>query len=218
MATTKTKTPRQEVSIPDPAETGVPTPAAVPTPAPDPFDPARLRLSQDMMAAAGVKKLLTTLPVRKPSKEWFVRVRPEAAYRLSTFVVELKEDAETYLVDPDLWSELAGETTFSPRMLMTAINRQGTLFLWPVRLPGADGKIDTWSRSAMDAAEYATKQWVRVQSNMSLGAYEVLAATADLPEPEWPTTDFRELLRVAFRDRHITSADHPVIQRLRGQN
>ena len=114
--------------------------------------------------------------------------------------------------------DVLGSEYLSPRMLMTAINRQGTLFLWPVRLPGADGKIDTWSRSAMDAAEYATKQWVRVQSNMSLGAYEVLAATADLPEPEWPATDFRELLRVAFRDRHITSADHPVIQRLRGLN
>ena len=38
---------------------------------------------------------------------------------------------------------------------MTAINRQGVLFLWPIRLPGADGKIDDWSRSAMDAADEA---------------------------------------------------------------
>ncbi|MFO0852417.1 MAG: hypothetical protein U0871_28230 [Gemmataceae bacterium] len=170
------------------------------------------------MSASGVKKLLMTLPVRKPSKEWFVHCHPNPAYRVQTCVIELKEDAETYLVDPDLWPELAGETTFSPRLLMTAINRQGTLFLWPVRLPGSDGRIDAWSKSAMDAAEYASKQWVRVQANMSLGAYEVYAATGNLPDPEWPTTDFRELLRVAFRDRHITSLDHPVIQRLRGMN
>src|SRR5271166_3792977 len=56
-------------------------------PAPDPFDPARLRLSQDYLAAAGVKKLLTTVPVRKPSKEWFVRCHPDPAYRIETCVI-----------------------------------------------------------------------------------------------------------------------------------
>ena len=33
----------------------------------DPFDPAALRLSQDYTATVGVKKLLTRVPVRKPS-------------------------------------------------------------------------------------------------------------------------------------------------------
>jgi hypothetical protein len=41
--------------------------------APDPFDPAKLRLPQGFAAATGVKKLLTTVPVRKPIKESFVR-------------------------------------------------------------------------------------------------------------------------------------------------
>jgi len=40
---------------------------------PDPFDVARLTLSQDFQSAAGVKQVLNTIPVRKPSKEWFVR-------------------------------------------------------------------------------------------------------------------------------------------------
>src|SRR5690349_2804884 len=88
-------------------------------PAPDPFDPSRLRLSQDFTAALGVKKLLTTVPVRKPSKEWFVRCHHDPAYRIETCVVELKEDGETYLVDPSLWDELAGESTFGPRLLTT---------------------------------------------------------------------------------------------------
>ena len=33
----------------------------------DPFDPERLRLSQDFAATVGVKKALLTVPVRKPS-------------------------------------------------------------------------------------------------------------------------------------------------------
>ena len=119
----------------------------------NPFNPARLRLSQDFGATLGVKKAMLTVPVRKPSKEWFVRVHPDESYRLETAVLELKEERVTYLVDPVLWPELAAESTFSPRMLFTAINRQSILFLWPVRLPGPDGKLDEWSRSALEAAE-----------------------------------------------------------------
>ena len=38
--------------------------AAVTTPQLDPFDPANLRLSQSFTETVGVKKLLTTVPVR----------------------------------------------------------------------------------------------------------------------------------------------------------
>src|SRR5262249_29523335 len=73
---------------------------------PDPFDPASLRLSQDYAADLGVKKALLTVPVRKPDKSWFVRVHPAEDYRLTTAVIELKEERETYLVAQTLWPEL----------------------------------------------------------------------------------------------------------------
>src|SRR5262249_744840 len=146
----------------------------------DPFDPASLRLSQDFSAQLGVKKALTTVPVRKPDKAWFVRVHSSEDYRLQTAMVELKEERETYLVAPALWQELAGESTFSPRVLHTAVNRQGVVFLWPIRLPGPDGKLDDWNQSALEAAQRAQARWVRVQANMALGAYEVYEATAPL--------------------------------------
>jgi hypothetical protein len=187
------------------------------TAAPDPFDPASLRLSQDFASSFGVKKALLTVPVRKPDRAWFVRVHPCDDYTLQTAVVELKEDRETYLVAPDLWPCLAGESTFSPRALFTAMNRQGVLFLWPVRLPGADGKVDSWSQSALEAANMARKTWVRVAANMALGAYDVYQATGDLEQPDWPETPFRELLKIAFKDRMITALDHPVLRRLRGE-
>jgi hypothetical protein len=194
-----------------------PSPTAKGEPAPDPFDPASLRLSQDYAASLGVRKALLTIPVRKPDKSWFVRAHPDAAFHLDTAVIELKEDRETYLVAPNLWSALAAESTFSPRALFTAINRQGVLFLWPVRLPGADGKIDARSQSALQAAQLAQQGWVRVAANMSLGAYDVHQATGDLPAPDWPTYTFREMLRVAFRDRFIDNLDHPVLRKLRGE-
>jgi hypothetical protein len=184
---------------------------------PNPFDPAALRLSQDYAAGLGVKKELLTVPVRKPDKAWFVRVHPEAAYRLETAVLELKEERETYLVAQPLWAELAGEPTFSPRLLATAVNRQGVLFLWPVRLPGLDGKLDAWSASALEAVELARTRWVRVSANLSLGAYDVHTATGNLPEPKWTEKPLAELLAVAFKGRLIDSLDHPVLRKLRGE-
>lgn len=190
--------------------------AVVPTP-PDPFDPARLRMKQNFGASTGVKKHLNTVPVRKPVKEWFVRTHPDEAYRIQTGVVELKEDREMYLVDPGLWETLGVESTFSPRQLITTVNRQNVLFLWPIRLPGSDGKIDDWNRSALEAAELATAGWVRVAANMNLGAYEIFEASASLPEPEWPTVPFKDILRIAFKDKFIDTLDHPVLKKLRGE-
>jgi hypothetical protein len=184
---------------------------------PDPFDPASLRLSQDFAASVGVKKALLTVPVRKPAKEWFVQVHPEESYRIQTAVLELKEDRETYLVAPALWNDLAAESTFGPRALFTAQNRQGVVFVWPVRLPGPDGKIDDWNRSAMEAATMAAGKWVRVAANMALGAYDVFEATGDIPPPTWRETSFRDLLAVAFKGRLVDSVDHPVLRRLRGE-
>jgi hypothetical protein len=180
----------------------------------DSLDLEKLRLSQDFNALAGVRKALLTVPVRKPDRQWFIRVHPQVEYRLPTALLNLKEERECYLVDRPLWSELPGEIT--PMVLYTAISRQGVVFLWPVRLPGEDGRIDEWNRSAMEAAELATTMWVRIAANMHLGAYEVFEATGDLPNPEWPDVTFQALLEAAFKDRVIGTLDHPVIQRLRG--
>ncbi len=183
----------------------------------DIFDPKRLRLSQDFAAELGVRKKLITVPVKKPPKEWWVQVHPSDDYHIETAVLELKEEREVYLVDPSLWQELSTESTFSPRAIFTTINRQGVPFLWPIRMPGPDGKLDEWNRSAFAAAETARGRWVRVQANMSLGAYEVWEASAKLPDPQWPDQAFNDLLRTAFKDRYISDLQHPVLTRLRGE-
>jgi hypothetical protein len=202
--------------IPPPPPVGASTNSLPPDD--DPFDPDRLRLSQDFAAAVGVRKLLTTVPVRKPSAEWWVRTHSDPAYQLETAVVELKEDREIYLVaNQELWSELAKDPTFGPRLLVTSINRQGVLFLWPTKLPGPDGKVNEWHRSATEAADAARSAWTRVYSDMSLGAYRVEVSEKIRTEPNWPGLPMREILRVAFRDKVISTWDHPVLQRLRGE-
>jgi hypothetical protein len=180
-----------------------------------PFDPAALRLNQNFAESTGVKKLVTTIPVRKPGKQDFVRVHSDPAFRLETAVLEFKEDRETYLVAPHLWSELVGELT--PKVLFTAMSRQKVLFVWAIRLPNEDGKHDDWNASALEAAQMAQKSWVRVSANMSLGAYDVFEASSALPEPEWGDMDFQKILEVAFKGRFIDNLDHPALRRLRGE-
>jgi hypothetical protein len=189
--------------------------ASKPTTKPDdPFDLDNLRLDQSFTETAGVKKLLRTVPVHKPRPQDFVRVRSEDIYRGNFPVIELKDDREQYVVGRNLVSELVGELVSVT--LFTTINRQGTLFLWPVRLPGPDGKEMEWWRSAREAAELAMTKWVRVKANMDLGAYEMYEASGAMSEPDWPEETFQELIRIAFKDRLITTLDHPVIKRLRG--
>ena len=183
-------------------------------PPPDPFDLDNLRLSQNFVDTAGVKKLLTTVPVHKPNPQDFVRVHPSLDYRMNAPMLELKTDREEYIIARPLMPELVGE--FACKTLFTATNRQRVVFLWPVRLPDPNGRPMEWWRSAREAAELAMTQWVRVKANINLGAYEMTAAQSVMSEPEWPDVSFQEIIRLAFRDRLITSLDHPVIKRLRG--
>ena len=182
----------------------------------NPFDPARLRLPQNFAETVGVKKRYTVIQTRKPGKQDFVRVHPDPAYSLQTFVLEFKDEGELYVVDPSLWNDLAGELV--PKILYVTLNRQGVLRLWPICLPDQDGRLDDWNQSALEAAEIAKTRWVRVSSNRSAGMYEVHEATADLPEPEWPDLSFAEILKIAFRGFHITDWDHPALRRLRGDS
>jgi hypothetical protein len=185
-----------------------------PTEIPNPFDPVNLRLTPDYIESAGVKKRLTSVPVKKPHRQDFIRVRPEPEFRDTFAMVQLNDDREFYIVVPALADELTGE--FTMWTLYTTINKQGTLFLWPVRLPGTDGKSNEWWRTAHEAAALATKQWVRVSANQNLGAYEIRVAAGMMSDPQWPERNFGDLLRTAFQTRLIDRSDHAVIRQLRG--
>jgi hypothetical protein len=188
------------------------------TPAgPDPFDVAALRLPQGPGAAVGVKKLLLNVPHRKPDKAWFVRCHPGEDYRILVGTLDLKEDREIYLVAPALRAELETEATYRRKLLVTAINRQGLVFLWEANMPEEGGRKDSWSQSMLEAMDMATRKWVRVIANVSGGYYDVYEAQAALTEPEWPTATLGELLRLSFKDHYINSMDHPVLRRLRGE-
>jgi hypothetical protein len=164
-----------------------------------------------------VKEALVSIRYRKPNKYEFVRVRPEEEYHLQTYVIELKNDNELFLVDRLLWPSLAGEPTFGPRAFYTAINRQGELFLWPCLLPKPDGKVPDWVAIPLEAAQKAMRNWTKIAWDDSQKRHRIWEATAQLPEPEWPNLPFNQILKLGFRDHFISSPDHQVLRRLRGE-
>ncbi len=179
------------------------------------LDLGSLRLTQSFGEVAGIKKLLTTVPCRKPSSQAFIRVHHDASWRMPAAILQLKDDGECYLVTPELFPELAQEVR--PKMLYAAITRDGNPFIWPINMPGEDGRLDSWSTSAHLAAELAGERWIRLVANRTVGAYDVVEATNLSEAPAWPDLSFEKLITLSFRDKIISSTDHVVVRRLRGE-
>ncbi len=185
---------------------------------PDPFDVRRLRLPADDDGALGVRELIVSVRFGKPSKEQFVRAHPDPAFRCTGGLIELKEDdGESFWVDPALWPHLAEEPCFGRRLVVLAVTRQGLPFLWPLRLPGPDGKTPDWVSIPLEAAKAAETRWVKLFWDLSQRRHRIKVSEHLADEPQWPTQTFPELLRLAFKDRAITTLDHPILKRLRGE-
>ncbi|MEO9591212.1 hypothetical protein, partial [Rhodopirellula bahusiensis] len=164
--------------------------------------------------AIGVKRKLVTLKVGKPDKMEFCRVHPDESYRIDTAIVEDKINRESYLVTPALWPELPDFIQLV--RLCVAVNRHGTTFLWPAKLPDPNGRLMDWHTSMLEAQELAINSWVRVQADMAAGSYAVFEATGNLPDPEWSDLTMAEMLKLAFKTRFIDSMNHPFLQELFG--
>ena len=187
-----------------------------PKTAPNPFDPAALRLTDGFAANGGAEKKLLVLKAQKPPKQAFVQVHPSPELRIRVALLELKEEGEVYLVAPTVAEQVPSEVRRVEIRL--AVTQQGTPFLWPVPLPPVDGAENSWNLTARAAADFAETQWVRLTSNRSAQCYDVHVAQSAATDPVWPDKSLGELLKIAFNNgRLIESLDHPVIQRLLGR-
>jgi len=179
------------------------------------LDFEKFRLSQDFEGMVGIKKEILIVPVRKPDRQVWFQVHPDVNWRTQFAIIEIKEDRETYLVSPQIYQELLGECV--PKFIFACQTRQGVTFFWPVKMPGPDGRLDSWNQSALQIVTEYAGRWIRVISNLGASGYEVYTAEAEFPSPVWPSEGFHSLLKKAFRGKIVDSLDHPIIKRLRGQ-
>ena len=184
---------------------------------PDPFDPARLRLSQDFTKDLEVEKVLTRVPVRKPHDQELVRVRPGEEWQLPTWILLDKvNQGEVYLVAPEMILELRDYVR--PALVVLVLNRQGNPSLWPLKLPSSDGQDNIWNQTGRQCAKLAEQEWICVKTNRTAGYYEAYRLRTDASDPEWPSKyTMRGFLRLGFGERFIDRPEHPIAKQLRGE-
>ena len=101
-----------------------------------------LRLSQNFGQTLGVKKVLTTVPVGKPSKDRFFRTHESDNWVYPAWILENKATGEIYIVSEEVASVLGGLVRAVE--LYTAIDRQNNVFFIPIPLPGPNGARNPW--------------------------------------------------------------------------
>ena len=183
-------------------------------PATTTFDFNALRLPANYSAGLAVKKVLNKVPVGKPDRAKFFRVRGGDAWTFPVFLYEDKVANETYIALPSV-QPLLGSLA-RPAQLHAAIDRTDNPFLIPVIMPGEDGHWNSWHESLAQGVEMAKDHWVRLVANKSINAYDINQAQVTLAEPVWPDTTVEDLIKIGFRGKVIDSEDHAVIRALLG--
>jgi hypothetical protein len=173
--------------------------------------------------------------VRQPIDGHFVRAHPDPEMSLEVGCIiwtpdEGKGFKEVYLVDPSMdldqngvaLSDLPLHKTYHRVRLVAAISLTGGVFLWELKIPkGSFGR--EWHASREDLVEAAKKEWITViPARNGVGYdFETPRDARGNPvrhkEPEWPKLTLEQLLELAFRDRFITSPDHHICKKMRGE-
>jgi hypothetical protein len=138
----------------------------------DPFDVATA-LGGDLYGAIS-EKLLTSIQIKKPEPDEFIRVSPTLKLTPATMLT-VDSGRETYFVHP------MARVGCPPRFILPVtfyfyMTRLNAIRCWPVRLPGSDGKDNSYWTTAHVAADIAIREWVQVAANQTEKAYEVSRA------------------------------------------
>ena len=142
---------KDQPTLNQPEGTSVSVRPSTPTPETgEEVDFSRFRLSQNFGEKSGVEKLLTTVPVRKPNRQQYFRVSPEESHVFEVLLLEYGEKKELYLIAPEVQHLVVSDAY--PARLVLAVDRAGTCFLWPLKLPREEGRQMAWHTSAMEAA------------------------------------------------------------------
>jgi hypothetical protein len=159
-------------------------------------------------------EILSCVPVRKPKNNEFVMVHSDPDRSLTAIVYEDKDEGETYFVAPEIRPHMIAGT--ATKMLSLAVNQMGAVFIWPVPVDDEYSRKNNWNETARAAYHQAKEKWVKLVGDRSQGQYRIYIAEGELPPPRWPDKPFAELLSIAFNNRKIDYADHPIIRAMRG--
>ena len=154
----------------------------------------------------------TVIPVRKPGRQQWIRVHP--SLEKDVYLLEWKEENEYYLLQPNILPHIM--TKVRQYRLYLGMFHGGGLFFFPVVLADELGKWNSWHLSAFKAIPKAKEKWIRFEADKQTGVYQIFEADG-LADPVWPELTINKALLLAFKERVITSKDHPIIKQLTGK-
>ena len=163
------------------------------------------------------EKLITNIPVGKPGKQTFFRTPHDVDLFFDLCILEDHHDGKrAYAVAQAVAVELRAEVVV--KRVMPYCTGDYDIGLLALTLETVDGRSNDWNRSLWHAAEKARTQWLRLQSNMREGRYDIYVAPNFLREPIFPDWTINQYIERAFRERFIDSLEHPLVRRLRGES
>ena len=163
---------------------------------------------------------VAAIPVRKPSRDWFIRTHPTAWKNVR--LLELKEGADRgfYIIHRALWTLCQqADIPLRPVRLTLATSRESGAFLWPLKLQekGFENRKDDWSASALRICKIAETVWVKVYTKEGGNCYSHKSAEGIDAQPVWPVQTFEQLLGLAFEGKVISDKDDPLLRRIMGK-
>ena len=108
----------------------------------------------------------------------------------------------------------AGFAEADHKWLVAYVTRSGNPGLWPITL-STTGRPESYSDSARAIVREYAGQWIRVICDQADKQYTAIDTTLELPPPRWPDGGFQWMLETAFKNRFVTSLNHPYLQFLR---
>ena len=181
----------------------------------DKLDFSKFKVSSGSSDLPVAQKVLLHVPVRKPSKQQFVRVCSQESSQFECAILKLEDDDRPYLTSPEIAQMIIHD--IKKVTLKLTMDKQGNVLLWPIPPRPVEGNDNIWNETQRDAAKLAEKKWIRLTSNRELGCYEAIEAQGEQPEPVWPELSMDEILKIAFGSTHvITDQEHPALQKLWG--
>jgi len=163
------------------------------------------------------REIVTTMPVRRPRRNEFVRVASEAP-PFTTFLYQDDDEGTYYFIAPEIRSHFIAGTVV--KILVPAVNQLGAPFIWPV--PAEDdgqggSRKNTWNESHRAAYQQAKIKWTKMVSDRASRVYRVYEASGNLPDPQFCPLPFNQQLAIGFGGvGTISDREHPVLRAMRG--
>lgn len=176
-----------------------------------------LRLTPQSMDLITGIPVMVSIAVARPPKHCFWRGHPDPETRTDLYTLDAQKlgGEGLYAVSPEVGAHIPDQ--IRRVQLRLAVTAQGAPYIVPIPQAGLDGRSNPWHESLARAFTLSQQHWIRVSANLSRGCYDVFQAQGALPDPQWPSESFEQLLELTFEGRMITDTEHPLVQQLLGR-